>query len=879
LRRRAQVAIKHMKKKFFSWEECMQLREVKVRAGAGRGAGGCGGARLVRWRGTGAWAGVGAQSLRKLNHPNIIKLKEVIRENDELYFVFEFMEANLYELARSRGRPFDEESARRIMAQALAGLAFMHRHGFFHRDIKPENMLCKGATIKLADFGLAREVRSRPPYTEYVSTRWYRAPEVLLRAPAYNSPIDVFACGCIMAELLTGRPLFPGTSEADQVLRVLGVIGTPSESNWPQGKALLARTGIRIAPHGPLPLRAALEAGGGVPPGVVSGLSEDAVQLMADLLALDPQRRPGAARALQYPWFAGAVPVPAALPPAGAAEDDAAFVDFVGDTDAGVGGFVGGGNGGSGGNGLGVGMPAASLARRLAGAGVDSGEASGGDATHVRRHGGAGAGMHLDPLDLHGGAAGGDASSVGSEPLATGLASPGRFVPELNMTERTRPGRHVRESGGLPLSTAPQLSSNTPSTGTGTAQSSLSPLGGVGTGGARGTFGSFAHSVSAAPSHAAHSAQHSDPGADDIDSLLGYLQMDPSSSSSAGAAGAAGGASTAPSAHALAPIASSSISSSAMLLTTTTTTTTTSTSKPPLFPLSPGPPAVHRVESSKLRSDSGLGAVDALLGLAPAGSGGLPRGDSFRNRRELPPAASADPFSLAPVVGVSARGGPPPARGRGDASASSASSSSSSSSAPLAGEPLDPMLAAVHRRHRRVVKPEDGDTGTGAGGGMGMGGMGMGGMGTGGGMGLGGGMGMGGGGDPLLGLQIRGSKRSAGPSQPAAVAMSSSPEGRTDPLLQGRAPLANLAHRDKGVVAPIGADPLLAPAVGGLRRELSGGAGASAMMGAQPLGDLNVKPTAKRQRGAMPQPTAADPLSRADRLTRQTLAPLGGDLF
>ena len=92
----------------------------------------------------------------------------------------------------------------------------MHRAGFFHRDVKPENCLVSGDTLKLADFGLARETRSRPPYTDYVSTRWYRAPEVLLRSTAYSAPVDVFAAGAILAELFNLRPLFPGTSEADQ---------------------------------------------------------------------------------------------------------------------------------------------------------------------------------------------------------------------------------------------------------------------------------------------------------------------------------------------------------------------------------------------------------------------------------------------------------------------------------------------------------------------------------------------------------------------------------------------------------------------------------------------------------------------------------------
>lgn len=106
----------------------------------------------------------------------------------------------------------------------------MHKHGFFHRDIKPENLLCMGPElVKIADFGLAREIRSRPPYTDYVSTRWYRAPEVLLRSTNYNSPIDIWAVGCIMAELYTLQPLFPGRSEIDQIFRVTSVLGTPDK--------------------------------------------------------------------------------------------------------------------------------------------------------------------------------------------------------------------------------------------------------------------------------------------------------------------------------------------------------------------------------------------------------------------------------------------------------------------------------------------------------------------------------------------------------------------------------------------------------------------------------------------------------------------------
>ena len=91
----------------------------------------------------------------------------------------------------------------------------MHKHGFFHRDLKPENILISNQHIRICDFGLAREIRSRPPYTDYVSTRWYRAPEILLKSTQYNSPVDIFALGCIMAELYLEKPLFNGKSEID----------------------------------------------------------------------------------------------------------------------------------------------------------------------------------------------------------------------------------------------------------------------------------------------------------------------------------------------------------------------------------------------------------------------------------------------------------------------------------------------------------------------------------------------------------------------------------------------------------------------------------------------------------------------------------------
>eukprot|EP00605_Chrysophyceae_sp_TOSAG23-4_P002236 GSChrysophyteH1.ASY1.ANO1.2480.1 assembled CDS len=226
------TAVKKMKKKFYSWDECMQLREIK--------------------------------SLKRLNHPNIVKLKEVIRENDELFFVFEFMEGNLYEMMKKRDRHFPEQ----------------------------ENMLVKGDVVKIADFGLAREIRSKPPFTDYVSTRWYRAPEVLLRSDNYNSPIDQWAMGGILAELFTLRPIFPGSSEADELYKICAILGTPNAKSWSEGLKLASAMQFRFPQFVSTPLSQ-----------VLPNASPEGIELLTDLLKWDPQHRPTASQALQYPFF------------------------------------------------------------------------------------------------------------------------------------------------------------------------------------------------------------------------------------------------------------------------------------------------------------------------------------------------------------------------------------------------------------------------------------------------------------------------------------------------------------------------------------------------------------------------------------------------
>ena len=172
-------------------------------------------------------------------------------------------------------------------------LAYVHERGVFHRDVKPENILVAGAsTLKLADFGVAREIRSRPPYTRYIGTRWYRAPELLLRASDYSASIDAWAVGTIMAELLALRPLFPGATEADQIHRITAVLGAPTAATWQQGVVLAQTRGVRFPKTDATPLAT-----------LVPNASADALDLMSSLMRWDPATRPTAAQALRHPFF------------------------------------------------------------------------------------------------------------------------------------------------------------------------------------------------------------------------------------------------------------------------------------------------------------------------------------------------------------------------------------------------------------------------------------------------------------------------------------------------------------------------------------------------------------------------------------------------
>mmetsp|Transcript_11011 Transcript_11011/g.19923 ORF Transcript_11011/g.19923 Transcript_11011/m.19923 type:complete len:651 (+) Transcript_11011:48-2000(+) len=167
--------------------------------------------------------------LRMLKHKNIVDLREAFRRKGKLYLVFEYVERNLLEVLEDNPQGLEPNLVRTYIYQLCEALSWCHGQDVIHRDIKPENLLIdtQKATLKLCDFGFARvsNARQRQPLTDYVATRWYRAPELLLGSTTYTMTVDIWAIGCIMGELVDGQPMFPGESEIDQLYIIQKVLG------------------------------------------------------------------------------------------------------------------------------------------------------------------------------------------------------------------------------------------------------------------------------------------------------------------------------------------------------------------------------------------------------------------------------------------------------------------------------------------------------------------------------------------------------------------------------------------------------------------------------------------------------------------------------
>lgn len=233
--------------------------------------------------------------LRKLDHPNVIKLEGLVtsRMSCSLYLVFEYMEHDLAGLVASQGVKFSEPQVKCYMKQLLSGLEHCHNRGVLHRDIKGSNLLIDNdGILKIADFGLATfyDTHHKQPMTSRVVTLWYRAPELLLGASYYDVGVDLWSAGCILAELLAGKPIMPGRTEVEQLHKIFKLCGSPSEEYWKKSRLPNATL---FKPQHPYK-RCVAETFKEFPP---------SVPLIESLLAIEPSERGTATAALNSEFF------------------------------------------------------------------------------------------------------------------------------------------------------------------------------------------------------------------------------------------------------------------------------------------------------------------------------------------------------------------------------------------------------------------------------------------------------------------------------------------------------------------------------------------------------------------------------------------------
>ena len=235
--------------------------------------------------------------LQRLHHPNIVQFQDAFKRKGNLFLVFEFVDKNLLELIEENTKGLEPNLIRNIIFQLCKAIKYLHDQKIIHRDIKPENLLItENNETKLCDFGFARLISGNPEkLTDYVATRWYRAPELLISQGEYGSEVDYWAIGCIMGELVDGNPLFPGENEIDQIhciQKVLGNLTEAQENTFYSNPIFQGKNLLNISKPETLERR------------YFGKLNKQAITFMKGLLEIDPKKRLNGVTVFQHPYFA-----------------------------------------------------------------------------------------------------------------------------------------------------------------------------------------------------------------------------------------------------------------------------------------------------------------------------------------------------------------------------------------------------------------------------------------------------------------------------------------------------------------------------------------------------------------------------------------------